>query len=339
MIAQGNTLVPDTGGGINGGDPDCPCTAQCLPPNTINLQTGQCEPPETYKLTLDPNSATIEPGQSTRLTATVTKQDGSAPSKDVTVNISLKVDATSGGHAHGNSTRPRGSIDTSKCESDATCKTVTIPAGSTTATFDFNATDASGTHTVTASCDKCTNGAQPAKVVVMVKGLSEIPSSPYYELQELAPDSRPAGQMKNIGGTTDHKDNHYVTAAAKKGLENLAKEYQKTINPGQKLYINDASLIWGGLLDDDGNWAPPHSAHRRGDAIDIRADSKNKKTGEIPFALFDKVQKAKVSGMKPEIHCYEPQPNGKTKLVMAKAANPAACNGLNRGRHFHIIFR
>jgi hypothetical protein len=74
-----------------------------------------------------------------------------------------------------------------------------------------------------------------------------------------------------------------------------------------------------------------------GDAIDIRADSVNKKAGEIPLSLFGKVQKEapKLGGVFPEIHCY----TSTGGLVMAKAANPAACNKLNRGRHFHIIFR
>jgi hypothetical protein len=305
-----------------------------LPPNELDEQ-NQCVLAENLIITLQ-GGTTVEPGKSLSFAVTVENQlpnqQPQPPKTPVTVRVSLKVEPKSGGHDHGDDSRPRGSISGKECKSDVDCWTA---SSSGTSSFSFDAPEASGTHTVTVSCDRCKNGPKTASVNVMVKGLSEIPASPYYELQEIDPDSRPAGQMKNIGGTRDHKDNHYVTTVAKKGLENLAKEYQATINPGQKLYINDASLEWGGLLDDDGNWAPPHGSHRRGDAIDIRADSKNKKPGEVPPALFGKVQKVKVSGMKPEIHCYTPTGT----LVMAKAANPAACNGLNRGRHFHIIFR
>jgi hypothetical protein len=298
----------------------------CLPPNTINPQTGQCEPPETYKLTLAPNSATIEPGQSSRLTATVTKQDGGAPSKEVTVNISLKVDATSGGHAHGNSTRPRGSIDTSKCESDATCKTVTIPAGSTTATFDFNATDASGTHTVTASCDKCTNGAQSANVTVKIAGLEPIPVSVLYALQDSA---------GNVVGAVSgqHTDNHYLTTAAIGNLVKFAELYKKTINPGQRLYLNDASLEWGGLFDVSKKtpWSPPHRGHRRGIDIDIRAAAAANggaiKEGAVPFNLLGEVVKqANQKGINAALHCMENK-----QLVMG-----SSCYWLPEARHFHV---
>jgi hypothetical protein len=323
MIAQGNTPVPDTGGGINGGDPDCPCTAQCLPPNTINSQTGQCEPPETYKLTLDPNSATIEPGQSTRLAATVTKQDGGAPSKDVTVNISLKVDATSGGHAHGDSTRPRGSIDNKKCESDATCKAVTIPAGSTTATFDFNATDASGTHTVTASCDKCTNGAQPADVTVKVAGLWPIFKAPTL--------------YAFIGGESDktHHDNHFLTSNAANQLTVIAINYRFRYLNDPKLHLNDASLKWGGKFDKNGNWKGDHRGHKRGTVIDIRANSINEGTSSIPERLFAKFEKM-ASETKKKLLGGEV--SAIAKLHCSPGRDPAVdnCAG-DDNRHYHVI--
>jgi len=300
-------------------DGQCVNAPPCTPPTTRNPATGKCDQ-ETYTLTLTPESATIEPSKTYSFTATVTKQDGGAPSKPVPVSVKVEVDPTSGGHdgTH-TSPRPKGSVS---------------PAdGTNSFPITFGSTEVSGIHTITATCDECTNGPQTATVYVKISGLSEIPASPFYVLEEADP-NRP-GKTKPIGATDNHKNNHYATQTARTQLFMLAFKYYKAINPGKRLYINDASLTWGGLMDDDGNWAPPHSAHRLGDAIDIRADSVNKKDGEIPLSLFAKVQDLKTAKMEPEIHCY----TSTGGLVMAKAANPAACNGLNRGRHFHVIFR
>jgi hypothetical protein len=252
---------------------------------------------EQFSLTLTPTSATIEPGKRYTFTATVTKQDGSAPGKDVPVNISLKVDAKSGGHEHGDSTRPRGSIDNTQCASDATCKTFTIPAGSTTATFNFNSTDASGTHTVTASCDKCTNGAQEGKVDVKVDGLLPIPGSQSYSLTEPIN----GGGTKIVGATKQHASNHFLTPAAADVLWRIAAAYyfeprfmvfDKTLNKRVSpplLYLNDASLEWGGKFDITGSWGGEHAEHKRGSVIDIRANPSG--YGTMPLANFSEFKK------------------------------------------------
>lgn len=89
----------------------CP---QATPAYTYNANSKMCErtPPETYTLTLTPDKATIEPGQSYTFTAKVTNQDGSPPSQAVPVSVKVEVDPTSGGHDHGETyaKRPTGSV-------------------------------------------------------------------------------------------------------------------------------------------------------------------------------------------------------------------------------------
>jgi len=66
------------------------------------------------------------------------------------------------------------------------------------------------------------------------------------------------------------------------------------------LYLNDASLIWGGVFDLDADWEDPHEEHKRGSVIDIRANSK---TGAIPPINFDKfIKLAKYYGAHARIH-------------------------------------
>lgn len=238
---------------------------------------------DQYTITLSGGTIT-EPGQDLNFTATVTnKSDGQPPSNPVDVKISLKVDPTSGGHDHGDSARPRGGIAGTKCDTDSTCWTGTTDGGGVV-TFNCNPTDASGTHTITASCDKCSNS-DSKSVDVKVDGLEPIPASQFYAF---------------IGATDKHADNHYLTLAAAEVLWRIAASYQieqqfKLTNPATNLptanppvlQVNDASLKWGGVYDLSGKWNPPHHEHRRGTVVDIRA---NGLVTAIPDANFEDFQ-------------------------------------------------
>ncbi|MFH0934038.1 MAG: hypothetical protein V1879_02430, partial [Pseudomonadota bacterium] len=123
---------------------------------------------ENLTITLT-GGTTIEPGKDLSLTVTViNKNDNQPPKNPVPVKISLKVDPKSGGHDHGDGTRPRGGINNEDCKTDDTCKTLSIGREGS-ATITFKAPAAAGTHTVTATCDKCSNGPQEVKVDVRVK--------------------------------------------------------------------------------------------------------------------------------------------------------------------------
>jgi hypothetical protein len=161
--------------------------------------------------------------------------------------------------------------------------------------FNFKAPEASGTHTISATCDGCSNTATKP-VNVKVDGLELIPTVPlFYSLVEANGDV--------IGARTGwHTDNHNLTHAAAQRLMQIAALYRSPKfmmvvdkKTGRKafppvLHINDASLPWGGVYDicarpgacpDDGviAWLGPHKEHRRGTVVDVRANGDD---GSIP---------------------------------------------------------
>jgi hypothetical protein len=184
--------------------------------------------------------------------------------------------------------------------SDDTCVTLSIggPGSSGSTSITFNAREASGEHTITATCDKCSNGPQEAKVKVMVEGLEPIPAFPYYALEESDPDH--PGQTKVVGATAEHSGNHYLLPAAAQVLMQIAVTYHfdpksKVRDPQTNgmvlsplLHVNDASLKWGGKFDIKGEWAGSHKEHRRGTSVDLRANGKD---GAIPPKLFEAFEK------------------------------------------------
>ncbi len=99
-------------------------------------------------------------------------------------------------------------------------------------------------------------------------------------------------------------------------------------------------------MDDSGKWTPPHSSHRIGDAIDIRADSVNQKAGEVPIALFRNMQAISITSrgkIDVQIHCTDlSRPAGK-QLVMAFSKGTKhpdnACDNFKINRHFHVVFK
>ena len=232
--------------------------------------------------------------------ATVKDQNtGQPPTSPVKVHISLKVEPNSGGHEHGDSARPRGGIaNVGTCPSDSKCWEKKTD-GNGAAAFNFNAPEASGTHTITASCEGCSNTATKT-VDVKINGLNPIPALPFYALNE--------ANGNVIGAKTGwHTDNHNLTPAAAAVLTKIAVNYhfnpkfhlrnpitnRVTLPP--VLHLNDASLPWGGVYDicarpnactDTGvvAWHKPHAEHRRGTVIDVRANGAD---GSIPASNME----------------------------------------------------
>ena len=243
--------------------------------------TGTSCVPNALTITLQGGSTT-EPGTNLGFVATVTNQDKQPPANPVKVKISLTVDPKSGGHDHGTSDRPRGGIEGTKCVADDKCWEGLTDNG--VVNFKFNPTDASGTHTILATCEGCSNTATKS-VDVKVEGLETIPSSSFYSF---------------IGDTDNHSDNHYLTPDAATVLWRIAVSYQmeqrfKLADPVTKkhtvtppvLRVNDASLKWGGRFDAYGNWKAPHAEHMRGTVVDLRA---NGEIGAISPSNFRKAE-------------------------------------------------
>lgn len=299
----------DIGGEMIFGEVTCPePTINPTVPYKYNITTNMCERRASFTITLLAGLEIEPSNDSTTYTlpiiATVKDQSGQAPNPGVTVHVSLKVDSKSGGHDHGDSTRPRGGIaELDTCPSDDVCwpspqsidgKGMTDGNGQVV--FNFNPPDASGIHTISATCDKCTNTAT-ANINVMVDGLWPISASTYYALTE-------DGSSKVIGSTTEHSSNHYISSEAQQKLWTLAMDFYnyQLLNGASKptlLHLNDASLKWGGLFDKDGDWVPEHKEHRRGSVIDVRANST---AGAIPPELFKKyIEMATKLGIDPHL--------------------------------------
>lgn len=278
---------------------------------------------EQYALALTPKTATIEPGETYPLTATVTKQGGGAPGKPVTVSVKVAVDPTSGGHDHGETyaTRPKGSVSPD--------------TGNTSFPITFTSTEVSGTHTITATCDLCVNKAETATVDVMVPGLETIPASPFYAF---------VGAVEG-----NHTRNHYLIPPAELVLHQMALSYQwldfsfriggVALPP---LHLNDASLVWGGKFDVKGKWTGDHKGHKRGVVIDVRANNDTGSTGAISLASFGNfidmaaTQKNRINknGAVAQVHCTSNKTDGQNR-------KPPACIGKDgsqdNNRHFHIL--
>lgn len=261
---------------------------------------------------------TMEPSTVLPFNVVVTDQDGVVQQGNK-VTLKVEVQSGSGGHIH-TENRPKGilSCDTSFGASAGTCTLTTDYSGQ--ASFNFISTPVSGTHTITATCEGCGNTAT-APVNVKVDNLIPIPASPYYALQDSA--GNVIGAIKN-----KHSDNHYLTKEAIRKLKDFAERYNETVLPYAKLYLNDASLVWGGLFDVGSTpWTSPHEGHDRGMSVDIRAEnSGGQYEGAVPMANFDDTIKvAAKAGARAALHCQ-----GSTVT--------AVCLGIPYNRHFHVDF-
>ncbi|MDP2762398.1 MAG: hypothetical protein Q8O64_18690 [Sideroxyarcus sp.] len=237
-------------------------------------------------------STTTEPSSLLPFNAVVKDQNGVAQSGRK-VTISVDVQEGTGGHLH-TENRPKGTFTCSSAlgTSPAICTLTTDSSGQ--APFEFVATPISGTHTITATCDKCDDTASKS-VDVKVAGLEPISPSALYALYES--DGSVIGAVKSR-----HESNHYLTPTAANMLLVIAINCYHQYPNGPVLHVNDASLMWGGVLDFDAEaeWNTPHKEHRRGTVVDIRANSK---TGAIPSGNFDAfIQLAKDRGVHAKIH-------------------------------------
>lgn len=292
---------------------------KCVAPNSINSSNGQCEPPAYLTITLLGGRIT-EPATLLPFNAVVQNQNGVAQSgKQVTITVD--VTSGTGGHIH-TANRPKGTFTCASAlgASSAACTLTTDYSGQTP--FEFVATPVSGIHTITATCTGCSNTAT-AQVNVKVEDLIPIPAAPQlYALQDSA------GTV--IGAVAGkHTANHYLTSAAVGKLNSLAKLYTTKINPQAILYLNDASLTWGGLFDVGSStpWSSPHSTHDKGRSLDIRAaNSGSNNEGAVSATDFRKfIGQANGKGFKVGLHCKN-------------SSDTNYCLGQPKNRHFHVDF-
>jgi len=262
----------------------------------------------------------VEPGASASPYVEVVNAQTQQPKEGAVVNIKVEVDASSGGHDHGESIVKRNKGTLSGCSAGAVPGTIDCTTGPNgRASFNFGAPDASGTHTFTATCiSHACSGSKTSEINVKVNGLAPIPSEPsIYAL---------------IGGEADkkHHDNHYLTDNALSQLVVLAINYHFLYPNEPVLHLNDASLVWGGKFDIKGNWVGDHGAHRRGTVIDIRA---NTTSGNIPERLFTDFE-----DMAANTKLADGGTSANAELHCSSGRDPAVDNCVgDDNRHYHVI--
>lgn len=105
------------------------------------------------------------------------------------------------------------------------------------------------------------------------------------------PDPYPTYVFEGNAASNIHQDSHYVRTETLTKVKNLADAFFATQNinnrmPQIYIRINDASLIWGGIFDDDmtakGKWLPPHGSHRVGEDFDVDNTLAQEGTGTVP---------------------------------------------------------
>ena len=201
----------------------------------------------------------IEPGEIQQLSVNVTGCGGGA-SSGAEVKLVIEPVNGTGGHAHHDEDRPKGLMSNGvTAESE-----ITVYAGVGGSAVTFLAPKVSGDYKITASClDRNCNQQGDDKIWVGIEDLIPLNPSPVYSL---------------IGSKPEHPNGHYLTYSALLKITALSIAYNAKY-PGKVLHLNDASLERGGIFDIyydnraiDGWWKPPHTEHRRGTVIDIRAN-------------------------------------------------------------------
>jgi hypothetical protein len=73
------------------------------------------------------------------------------------------------------------------------------------------------------------------------------------------------------GSKTIHPGNHYGDPGFIAKIEKLADEF--FVRFAKPIYVNDISLVWGGVFDHEATWKPPHKKHGEGRSADINSRS------------------------------------------------------------------
>lgn len=193
------------------------------------------------------------------LIAKVTSGNSSAPG--TAISFSVDVAPNSGGHDH-DVNRPKGSLSATQGVTDANGEVK----------LTFQAPTISGTHTIKANCNTCSNPVASKEIQVKVPNLVE-----------MLPDTAKPATYTLVGATGNHKSNHWFAPNARDTLVSVVDTMFKT--GWGAVGVNDGSLVWGGLFDIKGGWTPSHQEHRMGTEVDLSVtnprnvtDAQKKKT-------------------------------------------------------------
>lgn len=203
---------------------------------------------------------------SDELVATVYDENGEKIN-NVNIHVEIKpVESTAGHFKHG--VRPK-KVSTYGQLVTTTSLDFQLDGNTGTNGFKFRylAAELSGDYNIKVTCkDKVCNQQQPSKIWVGV--------------ENLIPLEKIASLYNFVGDKPTHPDNHYVTEKTRVKMITLAAKYKTKFPNNSVIHYNDSSLERGGLFDvGKDKWKPPHSRHRVGTDVDVRA---NEASGNIP---------------------------------------------------------
>ena len=222
--------------------------------------------PKTLTLTPAPNQTPPDPRpkgtegkdpKSSSLDLIAKVMEGSVPKAGVAVTFKVDAVPMTGGHGHHDANRPTGEV---------------TPSGRTDVNGEikitFQASDVAGSHTITATCNDCTNKTVNKNVDARVPDLQPLSPNPPQNAEGKYLYALTANDPKHVGTSGGRqRGEYYLTAKAIDNLQILVKNFAAE-NWGVVAF-NDASLVWGGLYDIDNDWMESHQGHRLGEEIDI----------------------------------------------------------------------
>ena len=203
----------------------------------------------------DPRPAGTGGKSTLELKATVT--ENGSPKKDVAVTFKVDVVPMTGGHGHHDANRPKGEV---------------TPSGKTDVNGEiklmFQASEVAGSHTITATCNDCSNKTVNKNVDVRVPNLQPLSPNPQQNSDGKYLYALTAKDPTHVGTSGGRqRGEYYLTAPAEENLYSLVKSF--AAEDWGIVAFNDASLVWGGLYDIDNDWMESHQGHRVGEEIDI----------------------------------------------------------------------
>lgn len=230
------------------------------------------------------------PGNSSAtLTARVNSSQGPLPS--IPLNFTVTVTPSSGSHEHHDNNRPKGDLS--------------VASGMTNESgefkFTFKAPEVSGIHTISVTCNACTNQTERKDIQVKVPDLLPISPNPPQNADGNFVYALTSVDITHAGNGRYHHNQYYLTDQSRQNLRALIDAF--AAEGWGTVALNDASLLWGGRYDIRANWSGPHAGHREGREIDISfaraqnpvaATKQNSfykkfceaKTVQVPFSLL-----------------------------------------------------
>lgn len=196
-------------------------------------------------------------GGTSTITLTAKVTSGGTPKPGVALSFSVDVTAKSGGHDHGDPSRPKGTLSATQGTTDANGEVK----------LTFRASEIAGSHIVKANCATCFNSPATKEIQVKVPDLLPISPNAPQNADGTFGYSLTSVDQTHQGNGRYHHNQYYLTEQSQINLQSMITAF--AAEGWGTVALNDASLYWGGRYDITSNWSAPHAGHREGREIDV----------------------------------------------------------------------